>query len=420
MGGCSEDDIYLGWLNVSSQKIGYTPPVGSYIQLTSYTSDTTSISGRVALMPIPSTNSNFPLNGRDVDGWYTGINLSGLEFSTMPNASVIPDISTGGVDESATADFMKLGANTVRLPVRWEYMQPYGADSVIDEAVFKEYFNNLVAPTLTILTSHNYNVVLDLHSYMHYSVVGRDPAGCAGDGKCPAGMLVIDPSKYVNIWNRMFNQMKTLQIDTSRIMIDLVNEPTSRDDEPLLTAQQVFDMEVAVIKSLKGLGFNGKFLVEGVSWSGLHSWDAAGNSQVFTRANFLNAGIDAVTIDNQIVINVHQYLDSNYSGTHEECMVDLTTTGATGFNLDAFTAYLKNNNFKAIVTEFGAGNDQATCSIALNSFMQYLQQNKYSQDRGYGFVGWTAWSTGHGWGTYNLRIKPDDWKAAIISNYFNK
>ena len=69
---------------------------------------------------------------------------------------------------------------------------------------------------------------------------------------------------------------------------------------------------------------------------------------------------------------------------------------------------------------FSFGDDQNSCAKPLNDFLNYLKTNAYTPNKGYGFIGWTIWSTGHGWGTYNLRVKPGDWKDRVIKNYFKK
>ncbi len=137
---------------------------------------------------------------------------------------------------------------------------------------------------------------------------------------------------------------------------------------------------------------------------------------MFTRENFEKAGITDLS---KIIINAHQYLDSNYSGTGSSCLTDLSTTGPNGFNLEAFANYLKEQQMTAIVTEFGAGTDSASCREALTQFMNYLEANAVQAVEQHGFVGGTVWSTGHGWGGYNLRVEPDSYHWDVISSYLN-
>lgn len=424
-GGCSVNNIYYGWISVAGGQMQYTPGPASHIQLLNGTVNGGGLVGNLGFTPLgPTDDTLFPTNSDTTSPsdmtWFTGFNLSGLEFSTSPNNSVIPNLSaadevTTNSDLKDTATFLNQGANIIRLPIRWAYVQPEGPGNTLFDPT--GYLKNIVLPTLETITSHNYYVILDLHSYMHYATVGTQVAGCGGpDHLCPDGTLDNTPANYVNVWSQIWQTIQNdPNIKTDHLLFDLVNEPTDQNGQ--LTAQDVFNMETAVIKQLQTENFPGYYLVEGVNWSGLHSWKQSGNAAVFTRQNFINAGINNF---NNIIINVHQYLDSNYSGTHNSCLQNITTTGPNGFNLQSFVNYLQRNQFKAIVTEFGVGSNQQSCSTPLNAFLTYLSNNSYSVSKGYGFVGWTVWSTGHGWGNYNLRVRPNDWKDSILENYFKK
>lgn len=48
--------------------------------------------------------------------------------------------------------------------------------------------------------------------------------------------------------------------------------------------------------------------------------------------------------------------------------------------------------------------------------MNYLKDNS-AQNKEYGFVGWTIWSAGHGWGDYNLRVKPDSYQMDVVKEF---
>ena len=406
------------------------------------------------------------------DNWYTGINLSGLEFSTTLQGSNIPTLNQLAViNQSKTGDndWVTLnkfvapvgtdqkyrGANTIRIPIRWAYMQPQGsAAKDFNSEIFSDYFDKLVVPMLATLTGQGYYVILDLHSYMHYSQVGTQVAGCSnGEGEkqyCPQGTLVYDHAPYVAIWTQIQATISQYQnINQSQLMYDIVNEPSSTQlngkviNPQALTPKMVFDMETAVIAALakppEGTQpFGGKYLVEGYTFSGLHSWKAAGNTDQFTRKNFNDAGITDKIINNQVIINVHQYLDKDFSGTNNDC---LDTTGKsrnisdTDFYLQDFLDYLETNQFKAMITEFGVGPDLASCQPILNQFLQWMKKNAYTPTNKYGFVGWTAWSTGHAWSGqkgYNLYIAPPGglapdgspspaaWKGQLLANCFDK
>lgn len=67
---------------------------------------------------------------------------------------------------------------------------------------------------------------------------------------------------------------------------------------------------------------------------------------------------------------MHQYLDTDGSGTHEECVSG--TIGAE--RVAAATAWLKANNKKGIIGET-AGGSNAQCITAIKGLLQHLEDN---------------------------------------------
>lgn len=424
-GGCNTNDSYLGYLGLDMLKhvvISYSAPEGAHVTLqNAQLSENGVLSGQMQYTPI-AVNLNVPIAEKSGRFWpFVGVNLAGLEFGKSFSSSTAPNLSAEDAEGStsdlqATSEFIRSGMNTVRLPIRWGYLQLEGP-GIGD--INKSYFDNFVKPTLISLTQAKVHVILDLHAYMRYSYYGRGVAGCGERGQCPDGDLILNEQAYQHVWKQLYDQIKADdQIDQRYLMLDIVNEPVEIPDD------KVFTVQTAVIKTLRNAGFTGYILVEGNSWSGLHSWttktwaSADGkiqytNATLFTRENFAKAGITDLS---KIIINVHQYFDNNYSGVGSSCLTDLSTTGPDQFNLQAFADYLKANQLKAIVTEFGVGSDSQTCSTALRQFLDYMKQNSV-KGKDYGFIGWTIWSSGHAWGNYNLRMVPGDYRHQILQSY---
>lgn len=427
-GGCDTSNTYLGYVgfNTSPYKVGsYSPPAGVHITYANPAIDSSGhITGKIQYTAInPNFNFLSKAPAKNSSWSFVGVNLSGMEFGKAIDPVVIPNLSEEDAN-SISSDlaemraFVSAGMNTVRVPVSWGYLQLEGAGK---GELNLEYFNSYIKPLLETLTSAHVNTIVDLHAYMRYSVFGKEYSGCGMDGKCPDGTLVLDEKAYQDVWKKIVTLMKNdPSINMDYIMLDLVNEPVDVPDD------LVFTIQASVIKSLREQGYQGAILVEGNSWSGLHSWTTNSwnsrdgkttytNASLFTRDNFIKAGVTDLS---KIYINAHQYLDSDYSGTHNNCMTDLDTQGASGFNLQAFADYLKQNHLKAIVTEFGAGTDSASCKIAMAKFLDYMKVNS-DQGKDYGFSGWTIWSVGHGWGSYNLRVTPVSYQMQVLKEYLN-
>lgn len=423
-GGCSPDHTYLGYLGITLNAqhnnaiAAYTPPTGVHIGFEKRQIDSNgSLTGQIAYTDI-ATNPNLLTQApKQNASWdFVGFNLSGLEFGKTIDPFVAPNLSEedatqANSDLNDTRAFLQAGMNTVRVPISWGYLQLDGAGK---GELNVDYYNAYIKPLLETLTKAKVNVIVDLHAYMRYSKFGKEYSGVGPGASLPDGTLITDAALYQDFWGKLLALIKSNpNIDMNYIMLDLMNEPVGVPND------LVFSIQASVIKFLRAQGFQGYILVEGNEWTGMHSWTTTSwqstdgkttytNAALFTRKHFEEAGITDLS---KIIINVHQYLDSNYSGTQSQCVANISS-----FNTDAFINYLQTNRLKAIVTEFGAGTDSGSCANTLNLFMQFLQANS-AKNKDYGFVGWTIWSTGHGWGNYNLRVTPASYQMQVLKNY---
>ncbi|WED41813.1 glycoside hydrolase family 5 protein [Legionella cardiaca] len=426
-GGCDTSNTYLGYVgfninNSGNNSIGsYSPPEGVHIIYDKPSINSQGQVGGAIIYTSIATNSQLTTAKTSKFWQFVGVNLSGLEFGKVIDPVVIPNLSTqdstsSNSDLKEMQSFINAGMNTVRVPVSWGYLQLDGAGK---GSLNLAYYNNFIRPLLQTLTQAKVHTIIDLHAYMRYSKFGEQYSGCGASGPCPDGTLILDTKAYELVWGQLATLIQNdPAINKDYVLLDLMNEPVGVPDD------RVFAIQASIIKLLRQQKFNGYILVEGNNWSGLHSWTTHqwkgkdgqqySNATLFTRDNFVNAGITDLS---KILINVHQYLDNDYSGTHDNCLQDLSTEGSNGFNLNAFANYLLENRLKAMVTELGSGKDAGSCSEPLRQFMLYLKDNA-AQGKDYGFAGWTMWSTGHGWGDYNLRIKPDSYQMKVLKEEF--
>ncbi|KAJ4187389.1 Endoglucanase gh5-1 [Fusarium falciforme] len=146
----------------------------------------------------------------------------------------------------------------------------------------------------------------------------------------------------------------------------------------------VLKLNQAAIDGIRSTGAKQYIFVEGNQWSGAWSWpDVNDNMKALTDP------------EDKIVYQMHQYLDSDSSGTSEACVS--STIGAE--RVKAATAWLKKNGKVGILGEF-AGGANSQCKAAVQGMLDYLEDNS---DVWKGVLWWAA---GPWWGTYMYSFEP--------------
>jgi endoglucanase len=124
----------------------------------------------------------------------------------------------------------------------------------------------------------------------------------------------------------------------------------------------------------------------------------------------INHGVNFGANGDRVIINVHQYFDSDFSGNHTSCVSNLST-----LNLPSCASWLQTEGLKAMVTEFGTPYaNSASCQAVLAEFVQKMVDNLATQDTG-GFIGATLWGAGRGWPpAYNLYVTPTSYQFTTL------
>jgi endoglucanase len=291
---------------------------------------------------------------------FTGVNIAGAEFASKK----LP--GKAGTDyfypTSATIDhFSAKGMNTVRIPFLWERMQPaLGADLNTAEL-------DRLATVVSQATSRGMNVILDVHNYAAYL---RQPIGSAS----------VPTEALADLWRRLAGRFK----DNKQVIFGLMNEPKGLPTETWLAAAN------AAIASIRQTGAKNLILVPGNGWTGAHSW--FGKSYGTPNAEAMLGVVDPA---NNYAFEAHQYLDSNYSGTHPQCQNE--QIGVT--TLQRFTQWLRDHRKRGFLGEFGGGSDPV-CMAALDAMLADMEKN------GDVWLGWTYWAAGFWPPTYFTSVQP--------------
>ena len=288
-----------------------------------------------------------------------GTNLAGAEFGeTMPG--------TFGVHYTyptlAEVDYFVVSKRmtALRIPFRWQRLQ-HALLSELDDAELAR-----LDAIVDYATSKTASVILDPHDYARY-------AGGLIDAAVPN-------AAFADLWRRLADHYKT----NARVVFGLMNEPYG------LPAEHWVGAANAAIAAIRELGSKNLILVPGVQWTGAHSW--ASSSYGTPNATAMLGVTDP--LDN-FAFEVHQYVDSDFSGTHADCKS--STAGSEAMH--DFTSWLRLHHKRGFVGELGGGWNP-TCAAAIDDQLQFLEANSDV------YLGWTWWAAGPWWGGYFLSIEP--------------
>lgn len=279
---------------------------------------------------------------------WRGVNLSGAEY----NSTALPGRygyqylypSTTAVDY-----FRAKGMNMVRLPFLWERLQPSlnGPLDATELGRLTSFVDGATAKGLTVL--------IDPHNYGRYR---QQVIGSPG----------VPHTAFGDFWSRLATAFK----HNPKVLFGLMNEPHGMATENWVGAAN------EAIRRIRATGAAHTIAVPGNAWSGAHSW--ASNFYGTPNAQALLYITDS---GNNLVFEVHQYLDADSSGTSSTCVSP--TIGAQ--RLQVFTQWLRTHRQRGLLGEFaGAHND--TCRQALDGMLAYMENNSDV------WAGWTYWLGG--------------------------
>jgi len=288
-----------------------------------------------------------------------GVNLAGAEF----NGSKIPGTVFKDYMYPSATDiiyFADLGANMIRLPFLWERLQPV-AGGPLDQTQVK-----FIAKVIETAKSRNLCVLLDAHNYGAYKGI-------------PLGKPGATTENFADFWVRMAAAFP----DVDTVALGLMNEPV------LTSLKQWGETSKATLAKLRANNAKHLVVIAGGTYSGAHDWatlrDGVSNASTFATLK------DPLT---RTLIEVHQYVDSNYSGTKADCISPAKLNDI----LEKVKVWAVANKQRLFLGEFGVA-DTPECLPTLQAALTAM--------RGAPWSGWTYWSAGAWWGkTYIFNVQP--------------
>lgn len=264
-------------------------------------------------------------------------------------------------NQSEVDYFQSKHMNTVRLPFRWERLQR-SLNAAFDATELSR-----LDTFVSAATAKGVYVILDPHNYARYN------------GQL-VGSSAVPNSALADFWSRLAQKYKT----NNHVIIGLMNEPNTMPTEQWASAAN------DAIAAVRATGATNLILVPGNAWTGAFTWNQSwyGTPNATAMLSIQDPG-------NNFAFEVHQYLDSDGSGTSMNCV-----SSSVGVErLTEFTNWLYTNHKRALLGEF-AGGDNATCNQAVTNMLQFMQTNSDV------WIGWTWWAAGPWWADYMYTIEP--------------
>ncbi|EFQ31119.1 cellulase [Colletotrichum graminicola] len=296
---------------------------------------------------------------------FVGANESGGEFGqknlpgqlgkdyTWPNKTAIDILRSQGL-------------NTFRIGTMMERITPDKLTNKINE----DYFSGVEdARVINDVTSKGSYAIFDPHNYGRYY-----------------GNIITSPTDFGAWWKTVAARFK----DNDKVIFDTNNEYHDMDNS------LVRDLNQAAIDNIRAAGATKQMIwIEGNAYSGAWHWIESGTGDALKN---LSDPTDAS--GKLLYYEMHQYLDSDGSGTNEDCVS--STVGAE--RLAIATKWLKDNNKQGVIGEIGAGAN-TQCQEAVKGALQHLADNS-EQWKG---VVW--WAAGPWWADYIYSMEPTTGKA---------
>jgi endoglucanase len=306
----------------------------------------------------------------------TGVNLAGAEF----NSKKLPGVMFKDYTYPNEAEMTYIaaqGANSIRLPLRWERLQRE-ANGPLDAAELRQ-----LKKTVDSANAKGLCVILDIHNYAKYYGVSMKDEASLEDA-------------FVNLWVRIAAEFT----DTEDTVFGLMNEPVN------IPLPRWAVLAKRTLAELRKEGSRNRVFIGGGHWSGLHDWfkDHGGQSNAAAFADLKDPL-------NRVTLEVHQYADEYYSGTKTDCHPPEHFDP----RFERIAAWADEHGQRLFLGEFGVPQTEP-CLATLKRFMSLMNGSVWH--------GWSYWAAGSWWGSYpfalNTNAETPSPQWAILKPYFYK
>lgn len=221
----------------------------------------------------------------------------------------------------------------------------------------------------TLPISRFNSMIMDSLQVLKHWNRGGYAAICAQNFGRYNGNIITDTAGFQAFWKTVASHFN----GNSHVIFDTNNEYHDMDNS------LVGNLNQAAINGIRAAGATSQTIfVEGNSYTGAWTWVSSGTDTA------MGALYDP---HDNVIYEMHQYLDSDGSGTHSTCVS--TTIGQQ--RLVAATNWCRSNKKNCIIGETAAASN-SVCLSAIEGMLSYMKANNDV------WRGWLLWGGGPWWG----------------------
>jgi endoglucanase len=310
-----------------------------------------------------------------------GVSLAGPEFGAEKAHFSNEAPGTFGQDytynsEATVAYFCSQGLRLLRLPLRWERLQPR-LGQALDAGELDR-----VRTVIDWAKRHEGKVILDIHNYGRYiSARNGKPMTCVID-LAVGGEVPVRREHFADLWRRL---SQTFAEEPAVYAYALMNEPHDMGSSSWKSISQ------ATVEVIRNLGDRKRILIAGDGWSSAARFAAINGPRAWINDPARN-----------VVYEAHCYFDEDGSGHYAKSYdaelarnPRLEARGAE--RLRPFLRWCRSNGATGFLGEFGIPGADERWQGVLARFLDELDRANMEG---------CYWAAGEWWGDYPLSIQP--------------
>lgn len=250
-----------------------------------------------------------------------------------------------------------------RLPVPWQSLVN---NDLVTNQLDSDFMDNTYDPIVQACLTSGAYCIIDIHNYARWY-----------------GQIVGQGGPEDNTLATTWSQLASRYQNETQVIFGIMNEPHDLDIGVWATTLQ------ASVTAIRDAGAQEQLIfLAGTDFANAGAFPT--NSGPYL-GNITNP--DGST--SNLIFEVHQYFDSDTSGTHAECSQPQNGT------FDSLASYLRSSGRKAFVGELGGGNG-SDCVDLIGAALDVIIGN---QDV---YIGWTSWAAGTFPSSYVLNEVPNE------------